>query len=211
MTTNQHQKVRIKIGEAEFEAEGDPSTVSRQFDHFVRLLGGAEQEAALTRESRSEPSAAKVPEAPGRSAEPKAPPSPAPTELAAEALTSADATLSRGELTPVYRIEPDGTLHLTELPPFDPLEPNVFVLVLYGNLALRGEHMVTSPSMMNSARRSGLENLERADTHLSGKYADLIVTTGTRRGKRYGLSSRGVEYAEARIRGWIAKRSAQEE
>ena len=206
MATN--QKVRFKIGDAEFEAEGDSDSVSRQFEEFVRLLGGPKGTEA-TRRGDSEDA-------------PKRPPTTAAAESPVGAkrssneapqpqwLSKSDTNATPEDLHRLFRTEADGTLRLTELPPFKPVESNVFLFVLYGNLALRGEHMITAPSLMTSGRKSGLE-IDRADTHLAGDYKKLHVTTGKRRGKRYGISRAGIEYVEKHIRRWESHAGEKQE
>lgn len=166
-------RLKIKIGSAEFEAEGPPELVKEQFASFLAALPQASKE--------SPPPAAVAPVAPVET--PGITPPPA-------------LTLERDVLGRVFA---DGEpLSLMALPRTDNANPDALLVLLYGYHKLRDEQAVTGTMLMKSAKKSGVP-VERVDRSL-GSNAPLINAAGAKKGRKYSLNNRGITAAEGIIR-----------
>ena len=95
-------KIKIKLGDAEFEAEGVAETVQAQYDQFLSALDRVGQKTATPNKS----SAVEKPPLPG---------------------TLDDALLGR-----IFDLRQDGVVALRVLPKGDSREADAFLLILYG-------------------------------------------------------------------------------
>jgi hypothetical protein len=105
--------------------------------------------------------------------------------------------ISDAMLEMVFRDEGD-YISLSARPP----NPGDSLLVLlYGFERIKKEPKVTGVMMMKAAKKSGV-TIPRVDRYMN-ENAELVLTGGAKRGKRYSLNNRGTEHAEKIIRGLV--------
>jgi hypothetical protein len=164
-------KIRIKIGDAEFEAEGAEEAVKAQFEAFMAAV------AACPSNSRNVPKQ----ETDG---------------AGADEVPMTDE--SRQELLNKAFVVGKDVVSLKFLPKTETAHPDTLILLLYGYRKLRGEDAVLSTQLLNAARVSGLK-LERIDRTIA-KHENLLLSGGARKGTKHGLNNQGLIYAENLLR-----------
>lgn len=174
----QTQRLKIKIGDAEFEAEGPTDLVRGQYEQFLEVV-------RLTAAS-----------APQRSVENKA---------SVDAANRGEKERQSGDvsdevLARTFQRSGDA-VSLLSLPRTEEASADALVALLYGFHRLLSRQNVTGSALMSAARQSGL-NLTRIDREIDAR-TDLLMVAGTKRGRRYGLNNRGIRYAEDLVRGLI--------
>lgn len=172
---NKH-RLKIKIGAAEFEAEGDPELVKAQFEAFLKAI----------------PEASAIVPAPAAPLPPAAP-------VGANPAAPAPGNLDQDLLGRVFA--QGDPLSLTALPRTDNANPDALLVLLYGYHKIRGEATVTGTMLMKSAKKSGVP-VERVDRSL-GSNEQYVNAAGAKKGRRYSLNNRGLAQAEAVIRGMV--------
>jgi hypothetical protein len=158
-------KLRAKVGDAEFEAEGPTEEVKAQFEEWKKLIEGRLPKAATIPAG-----AQKNPQLGGG---------------------VPDADLVRQVFT-----ERDGVLTLQGLCDAD---ADSLLMLVYGYKLLKPEeYPVTGVRLNQAATQSGIQagRPDRAITQRS----EFLVTSGLRRGKRYGLNVRGEQHAQNLMR-----------
>jgi hypothetical protein len=173
------QRIKVKIGAAEFEAEGLPDLVKQQFDSFLQAV------AANPTPPPIEPRNAAAP------AEPRDDP-PAPTPPG----DNLSPELSEATMNRVFR--QDGVLSLMALPKGANAASDAALVLLYGYTKLRDTPAVTGVTMMKSLNQSGLK-VDRIDRTLE-VHTDFVMAAGYKRGRRYSLNNRGLTEAERKIK-----------
>lgn len=167
MGTPHHLK--IKLGDAEFEASGDATVVAKQYEEFKAMVAH--------RANLPPPSAAAV----------------RPTAAAGAVVTAhGRSRLTQTVLDAVFRkSEP---LSLTDRPKSDNADADALLILIYGHTEMRGQSDVTAATLANSARQTGI-NAERVGRTL-GVHNALIKVSGARKGTRYALNNPGIAEAE---------------
>lgn len=164
------QKLRIKIGDAEFEAEGSEASIKFQFDAFLAALSAA------------------------NAAAPKALP---PLNTGGNGNGTPDRVDKVPEKTlidRVFSLGKDGIVSLKYLPKGDQKEADALLLLLYGYATLKGADAVLGTQLIQAARVSGI-TLDRIDRAIS-KHEALLLKGGARKGMRYSLNNQGRVKAE---------------
>lgn len=165
------QKIKIKIGDAEFEAEGPSELVRAQFSEFMAAINRAPAIAPL--------------------ATPVVPPTGAVGDTPPPSDGISTALMSR-----VFRT--DNGISLYVIPKGDNSKSDGLLLLLYGFAKLVNEHTVTGTSLMQAAKRSGL-NIDRVDRFMVNN-EQFTNSSGLKKGKRYSLNNRGIQQAEKIIK-----------
>jgi hypothetical protein len=189
MTDPQSERLKIKLGNAEFEAEGSPASVKERFEQFLALI--EKQPAAAPHNTTITPDTG-----------PLVTDSVPPTVQATAATLSGDGivTVSEDVLSRVFRRD-DDVVSLLALPKGDSPDADALIALLYAFQRLLNKSHVTGVTLMTAARQSGV-SIPRIDTVLKSK-ADLVMAAGARRGRRYSLNNRGNVYAETLVRRMI--------
>jgi hypothetical protein len=169
----ENYKLRVRIGDAEFEAEGPEATVKEQFAEFQKLVA----QPVVPRSPSSENNGGARVETDG----------PTPVPAAYEAL---------------YDVEERGrTKHikLRFLPTGDRRDVAALLLVLLGYKVVAGLDRVRVTTILDALRRSGLP-LRRIDRVAEGPQRDgLLLKGGTGKGGTYALTVTGQRRAEAEL------------
>jgi hypothetical protein len=164
-------KLKVRVGEAEFEAEGPEDTVRDQFDLFMGCL--ADSGALRTGKLVKKP--------PQREDDTGGDPPDSSDDLDGEI----DSTL----LERAFRQDSKGSVSLRTLPNGESTTADALMLVLYGIQKIKGLHEVSAIELTASARQSGI-NLTRIDRTLATQ-SDYVRKGGAGKGMRYSLNNPG--------------------
>lgn len=183
-------KVHVKLGPAEFEAEGPEETVKEQLAHFFIA---ATQPSPLPNKTNGNGTSNGNGAFHGNGeSEPKGDSS----GLASDGLelrTSIEPTV----LQRLFKRSDDGLVSLRALPKSDARNADTLILILWGHFVLKNQGEVGAGDLLSALRQSGITSLDRVDETLERKgYVDFITTSGSRRHKSYGLTNRGMTYAQ---------------
>lgn len=175
------QRLKVKIRDSEFEADGPPDVVQDLYQQWLDAVN-----------------AAPAPE-PASSAAPRSPPlgMPAPSVDAWLDEPGPSVTITDELMSRVFRREGD-SISLLALPNGNRREPDALITLLYGFQRLANMPAVTGVTLMQASRQSGVA-LPRIDRVLDSE-TDFIMAAGARRGRRYSLNNRGVRHAELLIK-----------
>jgi hypothetical protein len=171
---NASHRLKIKIGDAEFEAEGPSALVESQYAQFLEIV-------------RSAPIKQATPAPKGDSTDPKRNnseldevPSEVPNEI-----------ISR-----IFKRTGDA-ISLLSLPRTENPGADALIALLYGYRRLTAKHNVTGVALMQAARQSGV-SIDRVDRVIDAR-EDFLMIAGAKRGRTYGLNNRGVKFGEELI------------
>ena len=163
-------RLKIKIGEHEFEAEGRSEVVQEQFQAFKEMIAStpAKPPAQTQKESTKN----------GDGAQPI---TPTPDTPAIDAALSKIMKLENRVISLTVRADSIG---------------DAILLLLYGQKILRQNDLVTGAEIMDGLTATGGMNVLRIDRLLEqlATNGDVIVT-GERRGKRYRMTNAGIAKA----------------
>jgi hypothetical protein len=161
-------RLKIKIGNHEFEAEGPADAVARQFADFKGLI------AKLPDTNAAHPTPAGPP------------PSPQGTDISLPS--------PKSNLTKIFRV--DGRVISLTASPVNG-EREAALLLLLGQKELRSNDAATGGELLDGLVVSGYK-LDRVDRMMDAFVADgLVMVNGRKRGKRYRLSNPGLAKAQA--------------
>jgi hypothetical protein len=171
---DQH-RIKVKLGDAEFDAEGKPEAVQAQYEAFLALVSSMPKVPVPQSTTYN-----KTP-VPGQ-------PNSDPQGISTEVL---ERIFRKGD-----------NLSLAALPVGDNATQDAMVALLYGYLKLQSEATVTGTSLMKSAKISGVDlgKVGRVDRVMAGLMPDYVLTAGVKKAKRYQLNNRGLAKAEAVIK-----------
>lgn len=192
-------KFTVKIDGNELSFEGSEDATSRQFSQIAAMLL---ERSRPTAKEEPAPGAPPVVE-PQRVDRPvKAPAAVTPAPEKDSSTPSADQPPKDSELKPA-------SFAAEELSPIlGSREGHVFLragngprseedqvmLLIYGRWAIFGDPLVTSPGLARSIKESGIE-VKRPDRVVAAMNG-FAVSEGFKRGKKYGLTNKGVDRAE---------------
>jgi hypothetical protein len=183
-TTIDTMKIRVKVRDNEFDAEGPTEAVQAQFEAWKALVATQPPTGII-------PSQFVAPDG-GRSR--------AGEEDGGEAGDRAEVPLARFDrdhLMRVFHADDRRSLVSLRVPVnTERRHADAAVLILFGFRELRGEDEVTTQRLMNALGISGF-TADRLDRPLAPYVRDgLILQAGTRKGTRYRLTNTGVTKAE---------------
>ena len=162
-------KLQVKIGQAEFNAEGPEKTVKEAFDQFLKAT------SALPTQAPSNQSSGKPHDQQNNGES---------TKIEATLLQRIFAIDAKRNTISLRLLPPDGTNRASD----------AAILILYGCLVLLGLLEVPVTRLIAGLRQSGIQA-----TRLDGimaTYSHLVIKGGARIGGRYTLNNQGVTQAE---------------
>lgn len=170
-------RLKTKIGEHEFDAEGSPEYVREQFQAWQELVKLATTVPVRSGQSDSKPSGAPAEENPN------------------------DTSNSDADLTKIVRVE-GRSISLTARPAS---VHDAVLVMMYGQKSLRNNDSVTGAELLGGLGTTGGFAIGRLDRILD-KLADDgdVMSFGERRGKKYRLTNTGIAKARAIARDLIA-------
>ncbi|MCP5328910.1 MAG: hypothetical protein H7A18_10415 [Sinobacteraceae bacterium] len=201
------QKLKIKIGGAEFDGEGPSVLLEKQLERFLGLVeklgpGAVAVASALQAHQAPGASAPHAVAAPGARGSQPAVAAEQPSEAVVVTVPPPSTTpggtfITEDMLNRVFRRDADA-VSLLALPRTDDGGADALVLLVYGFQKLLNRTAVTGYALIRAARQSGV-NLPRVDLPLN-KRSEYVLAAGNNRGRVYSLNNRGVAYAEGVLR-----------
>jgi hypothetical protein len=173
--TDIQHSIRVKIGDAEFEASGAESTVQKQYEAFLRALG-----PTTARDSQQQGD---------------------PGESHGKQSTGTTHPLD-AHLRKVFSIKGDD-VSLLARPRGAQADADALLMILWGYSHLKNTTTVVVTDLKRSAKQSGLQ-VERIDRVIS-PHAQYYVVAGTRKGTKYTLNNPGDDYAKRLIDGVLGE------
>ena len=165
-------KLRIKIGQHEFEAEGDADIVKQQLEEFKAII-----------------SEHRTPEQklPDNDIPPLVPSQQPPLGIGTAEL-----------LSKVIRMEEKKPLTLSVLPRGDQRESDAALVLLLAYSRARRQQEVGGAALLEGLKVSGysLDRVDRIMDRMIETAEPLVLRTGVRRGVKYRLTTRGVTRAQ---------------
>jgi hypothetical protein len=163
------KRIKMKIGDAEFEADVPADQVQPMYDQFL---------AALQNRAPAKPAVPASVAIPG---------APDPTPLHA-------AAFEQSMLQRVFELRADGFVTLKLLPKGDNKEADAFLLILFGYRRLKNEEVVLATHLLRAAELSGLSAYRPA--HALAAHERYVIRGGQKKGSTYALNNQGVTKAE---------------
>jgi hypothetical protein len=160
-------KLRMKIGQHEFEAEGDQESVERQFTTWRDLIAASGSSSPQTLGSPP----------PGEEGPPVPPP--APRQLPYDRIFRKD-----GEVVSLTILPPAGEEQV----------PRAALLILLGRREYAQEDLVTGGRLLQGLGQSGLD-VDRADRMFGEFMPQYVIRSGQHRAVRYRLTNPGLTRA----------------
>jgi hypothetical protein len=177
-------KLKVRVGQHEFEAEGPQDWVDQQFAAFQGLIKGHP-----TVPPAMAPQAAKPAE---------------PIATDEHANTQSDQSPEAEVFARIFRVEGE-IVSLTALPQGEGNEePSAALLLLFGQKLFRGTDLVSGEHLLRGLQMSGY-TVDRADRVIARIEGGLVMRSGKRRGVKYRLSLPGLALARTLAQG-LAKR-----
>jgi hypothetical protein len=177
------RRLRLKIGEVEFEAEVPENEVQPMFCQFLSMLGRRGQTPVrLASEADDHWHSG------GRDAAGEA------TFRVESIVESLGRALDRSALTHIFEVRQDGAVTLKVLPTGPDQNADVMLLLLYGYYRLKNEEYVLATQLFRSAEQSGISIRRPAREYT--RNAALIVRGGQRKGSHYSLNQQGLAMAQ---------------
>jgi hypothetical protein len=168
-------KIQIKLGNAEFTAEGPEDTVKAAFERFMSVAEGRASAAGLPAHLAIT-SGATIPLGP-----------------------MDDQPLDQRTMERVFKREGE-IVSLRHLPSTANRIADSAILLIYGYMKLSGLDEVPVTKLNEGLRDSGL-NITRLDRHM-GVHTGLYRKGGQKSGGRYTLNNQGVKQAEEWLQSW---------
>lgn len=164
-------KLKVKIGQHEFEAEGPQEVVEKQFETFRQLISEAATKSTNSNRLKGSENSGE--------AELELPHIDDPREQQARK---------------IFHVEGD-LLTLGVVPQGDNQETDAALLILLGHKIVRKVDMVSADDLLNGMKQSGVR-VDRAD-RVTSKTTEqgMTMKTGVRRGTKYRLTTQGVNQA----------------
>lgn len=171
-------RIRVKIGDSEFEAEGDRDIVSAQYNMFLDTIRHVSKSILSVSAPHGQP----------YTSEPSY-----DVGIMDGTEGSEDQAASGTELNARVFSRHKDLVSLRVLPETKKKNADALILILYGYQVLKGEDAVLGTQLMKSARQSGL-SIDRIDRVIS-ENRGLFIRGGARRGVRYALNNQGERHA----------------
>jgi hypothetical protein len=175
------RRLKMKVGDAEFEADVPESNVQPMYDQFLSLF-----------ERRSQTPVRLAAAANGQRPDSEA-------TVQAKSAESAE-TDSRGEtfdqalLPRIFDLREDGAVTLKVLPTGPDKGADALLLLLYGYHRLKNEQCVLATHLRRAAEQSGI-SMRRPANELA-RNGRFVIRSGHRKGSNYALNSQGLAMAK---------------
>jgi len=182
-------KLKVKIGGAEFEAEGPADVVQDQLRQFMDAL-------------RASPLQTPTPTLPQSSSGYRNGTEDLPGGSGVDALSMAQQSepsdsAGREELNRIFEVR-KSVVALRLTPTGDTRHADALMLILYGHRVLRNEHQVGSTPLLEGMKITGL-TVDRID-RIAEQLGQFVIRGGAKRGTRYALNNPGMLRSEELFR-----------
>jgi hypothetical protein len=177
---SEFRRLKIKIGESEFEADVPEKQIGPMYAQFLAML-----------DRRSETPARSInlgTKAPTQEREMEAP------VLAGPSVQFFNETFDRTLLSRIFDLSHDGAITLKVLPRGGDTIAEAMLLLLYGYYLLKNEECVLATQLFRAAKQSGVP-LRRS---INGYVKDrrFVNRGGRAKGSHYSLNGQGLEMAK---------------
>jgi hypothetical protein len=171
------RRLKMKIGEAEFEADVPENEVQPMYHQFLSML-----------ERRSQ---AAVPLSGGK---PDQRPAVEATVQAGSSVQSLGETFDDALLARIFDLREDGAVTLKVLPTGPDTNADAMLLLLYGYQRLKNEEYVLATQLFRAAAQSGITLRRSVNEYM--RNSRFVIRGGQRKGSHYSLSSHGLAMAK---------------
>jgi hypothetical protein len=177
------RRLKMRIGEAEFEADVPENKVQPMYHQFLSML-----------ERRSHALGSYVP-ASVSGAGAKADQKPAVEAVVQDGsgFEPLDESLDQASLLRIFDVREDGAVTLKMLPAGPDTNTDALLLLLYGYYRLKNEECVLATQLFRAAAQSGIALRRSANAY--ARHSRFVVRGGHRKGSHYSLSSQGLAMA----------------
>lgn len=169
----ENNRIKIKIGDSEFEAEGPAEIIAPQFEAFMAAIAALPKVVASALATPAANSPGQI-----------YPPATNTVLTGGVPQNVLDRVFRQGE-----------TLSLAALPHGDNAGAEAMLALLYGYLKLKNESAVTGTMLMKSAKRSGVP-IDRVDRLMGMSQPEFVLAAGVKKARRYQLNNPGIAKAE---------------
>jgi hypothetical protein len=180
------RRLKMKIGEAEFEADVPENKVQPMYGQFLSML-----------ERRSQTPVWLVGTGAGAHRQRPEGETTAQVEFSPEPLREAGTlgeTFDRTLLTRIFDLREDGAVTLKVLPSGPDRDADAMLLLLYGYYRLKNEECVLATHLFRAAERSGISLRRPANEYVrNGRF---VNRGGQRKGSHYSLNRQGLAMAK---------------
>jgi hypothetical protein len=187
MSTATPYKVSVRLGQAEFSAEGPEDTVREQLAHFFIA---ATQPLPIHVTAAKNGGASNGHGDDGTHVTP-----PAAADRTAPTAAAVATAVPPEVVARLFKEDQNGFLSLRTLPKTERRNADALLLLMWGYLIRKSQDEVRARELIAGMRQSGVTNLNRVDETLE-KYDQLVTSGGVRAGKWYRLTNPGIETAE---------------
>jgi hypothetical protein len=171
------RRLKMKIGEAEFEADVPENEVQPMYHQFLSMLERRSQAAVSQPANGTD--AHQKPEA----------------TAAAGSTIPLDAACDDTLLPRIFDLGQNGAVTLKVLPPTGPdTDADAVLLLLYGYRLLKNENYVLATQLSRAAARSGITLRRPVNAYM--RNSRFVIRGGQRKGSHYSLSSQGLAMAK---------------
>ena len=189
----ENYKLHVKIGNAEFNAEGPEATIKEQFQTFINTISATTAVGPQTKghTTLQEPPIPFLPSVQEQN----------PSDFELPFLSSYQSTIDKSILDRVFSKDQNGIISLRIRPTGNERVPEALLMILYGYRVLCNEEEVLSNRLLEAMRQTGLP-ITRVDRAIVSK-TDVVTKGGFRRGGKYGLNNPGIAEAEGLVNGLL--------
>ena len=174
------RRLKMKIGEAEFEADVPENRVESMYAQFLFMLERRNQTAVR-------------PTGTDAKAHQQQPDIEATVGVGSSAEPLSE-TFDQALLTRVFDLREDGAVTLKVLPSGPDKNADAMLLLLYGYYRLKNEEYVLATELFRAAERSGISLRRPANEYVrNGRF---VIRGGQRKGTHYSLNSQGLAMAK---------------
>ncbi len=179
------RRLKMKIGEAEFEADVPENEVQPMYHQFLSMLERRNQAAVPLSTT-----GAKADQRPAIEATIRAGSSMQSLSVQALGETVDDTLLAR-----IFDLHENGAVTLKVLPPTGPdTDADAMLLLLYGYHRLKNEDYVLATQLFRAAAQSGITLRRSVNEYM--RNSRFVIRGGQRKGSHYTLSSHGLAMAK---------------
>lgn len=169
--TEGYTSIKVRLGDAEFEASGREEVVASQYDRFLQAI-----EIGAISTSR-------------HSGNGKA------TETNGKTEGDDDWRDPIEEMWNRAYVRDGEKVSLNVLPSGKTFNSDSIILLIYGYQSLLSRDSVKSIELLDAAQQSGLR-IDRIDRNLCAEHRKLVIKGGSGKGSRYSLNNRGMKAAQ---------------
>jgi len=173
------RRLKMKIGEAEFEADVPENEVQPMYHQFLSMLERRSQAAVALSATDTKADQKAAIEA---------------TVRAGSSVQSLGETVDDVLLARIFDLRKDGAVTLKVLPTGPDTNADAMLLLLYGYQRLKNEDSVLATQLFRAAAQSGITLRRSLNEYM--RNSRFVIRGGQRKGSHYALSSHGLAMAK---------------